>query len=389
MNTRPGRAGQRGEDLELDVGRRDDLAVARDGALAGIDPQAADLDRALVVGVRARHPGAAQRGLHPRAELAHRERLGDVVVRAELEAEDLVDLLGLGREHDDRHGLALGAQAPADLEAVHARQHHVEDDQVEDLLVEARERFSAVRRLHHFVPIALEREGKKCLDRLLVVDEKDSGSPVCHDLCKNRIVGGARINLDGGAGCPRVPDRFPASALCAVRRCVRARGPARPRAQRVAADAFDTDRAFGSAEAPEPQSLNGLAADVQGPHRRVRGRQPHGRPGRAGLQGARGRGTRAPFTVRRTITPSRGATYDRHRDPARAQSERRIVLLAHRDGRAWRTSPARRRCSSSRGVLKSRDLRKTLVLVSTSGSTTGFAARAPGRRAGRRARWTA
>src|SRR3712207_8759972 len=45
----------------------------------------------------------AQHGLDPRAELAHRERLGDVVVRPELEAEHLVELLGLGREHDDRH----------------------------------------------------------------------------------------------------------------------------------------------------------------------------------------------------------------------------------------------------------------------------------------------
>src|SRR3954451_11734121 len=40
------RARQRGEDLELDVGGRHDVAVARDGALARVDPQAADLDRA-------------------------------------------------------------------------------------------------------------------------------------------------------------------------------------------------------------------------------------------------------------------------------------------------------------------------------------------------------
>ena len=43
----------------------------------------------------ARDRGAPQRGLHAAAELAHREGLGDVVVGAELEADDLVDLLGL------------------------------------------------------------------------------------------------------------------------------------------------------------------------------------------------------------------------------------------------------------------------------------------------------
>ena len=66
------------------------------------------------------HARAAQRRLHAAAELAQRERLGDVVVGAELEAEDLVDLLGLGGEHDDRHRRAR-AQPPADLEAVEAR----------------------------------------------------------------------------------------------------------------------------------------------------------------------------------------------------------------------------------------------------------------------------
>ena len=71
-------------------------------------------------GVAAGHARAAQRRLHAAAELAQRERLGDVVVGAELEAEDLVDLLGLGREHDDRHRRAR-AHAPADLEAVEAR----------------------------------------------------------------------------------------------------------------------------------------------------------------------------------------------------------------------------------------------------------------------------
>ena len=49
----------------------------------------------------ARHLGAAQRGLDARAELPHRERLGDVVVSPELESEHLVDLLRLGGQHDD------------------------------------------------------------------------------------------------------------------------------------------------------------------------------------------------------------------------------------------------------------------------------------------------
>jgi len=72
------------------------------------------------------------------------------------------------------------------FEAVHARQHHVQDDEIEDLLVEARERFGAVCRLHDLVPIPLKWEGQECLDRLLVVDEKDSGGSVCHDLLQKQ-----------------------------------------------------------------------------------------------------------------------------------------------------------------------------------------------------------
>ena len=135
---------------------------------------------ASAVAVVARHAGAPQRGLHPRAELAHRERLGDVVVGAELEPEDLVDLLALGAEHDDRDPLALRAQAPADLEAVHLRQHHVEHDEVERLLGEAGEGLAAVGRVHDLVAVALQREGEQRLDRLLVVDEEDAGRAVGH-----------------------------------------------------------------------------------------------------------------------------------------------------------------------------------------------------------------
>ena len=67
-----------------------------------------------------------------------------------------------------------GAQPPADLEAVHLRQHHVEHDEVEGLLGEARERLAAVGRLHDLVAVALQRERQQRLDRLLVVDEEDA-----------------------------------------------------------------------------------------------------------------------------------------------------------------------------------------------------------------------
>ncbi len=73
---------------------------------------------------------AAQHGVDARDQLARIERLGQVVVGAHLEADDAIDVLALGGQHDDRHRLARAAQAPADREAVFAGQHEVEHEQV-------------------------------------------------------------------------------------------------------------------------------------------------------------------------------------------------------------------------------------------------------------------
>jgi hypothetical protein len=71
--------------------------------------------------------------LHACEELAYAERLGDIVVGATLEAQDLVRF-GVSRgEHQDRC-VAAGAvetQRAAECDAVEPRQHHIEDDRVE------------------------------------------------------------------------------------------------------------------------------------------------------------------------------------------------------------------------------------------------------------------
>ena len=63
------------------------------------------------------------------------ERLGQEVVGAGVEGLGLVELAVLGREHDDRRPVAPLPEGGADLVAVHARQHDVEDDRVVVALV--------------------------------------------------------------------------------------------------------------------------------------------------------------------------------------------------------------------------------------------------------------
>ena len=78
--------------------------------------------------------GAPQQRLDPAHQLAQPERLGQVVVGAELEADDLVDLVVAGGQDEDRRLRPGRAQPAEDLEAVHARQAHVEDDEVRRLV---------------------------------------------------------------------------------------------------------------------------------------------------------------------------------------------------------------------------------------------------------------
>ena len=74
---------------------------------------------------------AAEDGLDPGQQLAGREGLGDVVVGAELEAEDAVVFSSTGGDEDDGDGAEGGviAQAAADVEAVSPGNHDVEQEE--------------------------------------------------------------------------------------------------------------------------------------------------------------------------------------------------------------------------------------------------------------------
>src|SRR5436190_1654002 len=155
-----GLACKREEDLELEERELDRVAVPVDRALDRVDPQSVVYER-LIRGLLApAHAGAPEDGLDAAAQLAHGARLDDVVVGAELQAQHTVgDFLRLRREHDDRHR-ALRTNAPADLEAVELRQHHVEHHQIERLLVELVEGLLAVKCGHDVVALAPERAVK-------------------------------------------------------------------------------------------------------------------------------------------------------------------------------------------------------------------------------------
>ena len=101
-------------------------AVAGDGARGRVEVEAAHFDG----GLRAEFGNApAQDRPDPQDQLAGRERLGDVVVRAGFQAQDPVVFRSEGGEHDDRDTVCCTEPA-ADFHAVQARQHPVQQDEV-------------------------------------------------------------------------------------------------------------------------------------------------------------------------------------------------------------------------------------------------------------------
>ena len=86
---------------------------------AGVDREVAVADDGALRQAALRRR-AAQDRLHAGDELARVERLRHVVVGADLEADDLVDVLVARREHEDGH-VGGRADAPADLDAVDVR----------------------------------------------------------------------------------------------------------------------------------------------------------------------------------------------------------------------------------------------------------------------------
>jgi hypothetical protein len=153
-----------------------------------------------------------------------------------------------------------------------------------------------------------------------------------------------------------------------------------PARSALPADSFSGARAFGTGAAPEPQSLQGMAAAF--PDRRAGSGADDGLAELVAqvLAAPEEPGARAAFRVRRTATSGRTADGEGALVTVVATrpglSNRRIVVLAHRDASG---RPGLAELSGTAALLelarvfKSRELRKTLVLVSTSGATTGFA----------------
>ena len=64
--------------------------------------------------------------IDPRDQFGWGERFGNIIIRADHQAVDLVHLLAFGGEHDNADRLVFLPHPAADLESVDARHHNIE-----------------------------------------------------------------------------------------------------------------------------------------------------------------------------------------------------------------------------------------------------------------------
>src|SRR6185312_10619597 len=129
-----------------------------------------------------------------RDEFAGRERLDEVIVRAELEAKDAIDLVLPCSEEEDGHRTA-GADLAANIEAVAgAGKADVEDDDPGVLLTEDLEALLAVRSQQDAVALTTEIQVDQVGDVRIVFD--DDHRPVLRAHTPKPRISRCRIRLE-------------------------------------------------------------------------------------------------------------------------------------------------------------------------------------------------
>ena len=129
---------------------------------------------------------------------ARTERLDQVVVGAQFEADDAVLHLAFGGQHDDGH-VGIVADGAADALAWHAGKHEVEHHQVEVVLVEFFESLLAVSDGRDPVIFTFEVGRHSIADGFLVFDEQNAASFIAHNWQSSQFSGGLNPRAGGTA----------------------------------------------------------------------------------------------------------------------------------------------------------------------------------------------
>ena len=154
---------------------------------------------------------SAQHRPHPRHQLLRAERLRQIVVGAQLQADQLVRLLGPRGQHDDRD-LSFAAQGAGDVQAIQSGQSQVQHHKVGPARAHSAERGRPIDRREHGEPTVLEIVADQLHDPRLVVHHKDGrhgDHPRCRHSCQTE-----RVSVGGGGGVVPEGGCSPCWRLC-------------------------------------------------------------------------------------------------------------------------------------------------------------------------------
>jgi hypothetical protein len=161
--------------------------------------------------------GAAQQRAHAREQLAQRERLDEVVVRARVQAGDAVVDLAARGEHQNGRAVAALAQAPAHLQPIHVRHRDVEDHHVVGAGAEPLQRLAAVDGLGDIVVFQRQRPGQRTLHGGLVVYNQYVRL-LGHRLCGSHAAPGCSPRRRGRRGGPACEASVTGNAETGIRK---------------------------------------------------------------------------------------------------------------------------------------------------------------------------
>ncbi len=156
---------------------------------------------------------AAQNILDTRHQLARLERLGHVVVRAHLQAQDAVDRLAPRGQHD--HGQRrCGAQIAAEAQAVFMGQVQIKDDQIDRVAIDHPPHRAATVGGDRREAVVLQLLGQERADIAVIVDDQNAGADLHPgDLGARR----RRFHSEVVSECTRRPPAAHRLQLAAVR----------------------------------------------------------------------------------------------------------------------------------------------------------------------------
>ena len=101
------------------------------------------------------------------------ERLGNVIVGAQFESQDLLQLTAACGDEDDRRGVRLLAEMPERIQAIHAGQPDVEEHQVRWIAAGESERVLHAGRSGHPVTGTLQAESHAAAEQGIIIHQQD------------------------------------------------------------------------------------------------------------------------------------------------------------------------------------------------------------------------